>query len=108
MANMLNNKTVSFQEMVYQAVQKIPRGKVSTYGSVASMIGKRGAGRAVGNALNKNRNSDLVPCHRVVNSKGDLAKNFGMGGRDSQKEKLIKEGVEVENYQVPAKFIITL
>ncbi|MDD4179040.1 MAG: MGMT family protein [Candidatus Margulisbacteria bacterium] len=58
---------------VYEVVYNIPVGQVRTYGWVAKQIGKPGAARAVGNALNKNPFPIIVPCHRVV------AKN-GLGG----------------------------
>ena len=45
---------------------KIPTGKVLTYGQVAKLIGNERAARAVGNALSKNQNAPLIPCHRVV------------------------------------------
>lgn len=62
-----------FELKVYRAVKKIPKGEVRTYGWVARQIGRPGAARAVGNALNKNPFAPKVPCHRVV------AKN-GLGG----------------------------
>ena len=63
--------TFSFQEKVYNVVRKIPKGKVLTYKQVAVKMGNPGAARAVGNALNKNRNKD-VPCHRVIRSDGKV------------------------------------
>ena len=60
----------SFSEKVYAVVAKIPRGKTLTYREVARRAGSPRAYRAVGNILNKNRNSK-VPCHRVVRSDGD-------------------------------------
>lgn len=60
----------SFTERVYDVVRKIPKGKTLTYGQVAKAIGSPGASRAVGNALNKNRDLKNIPCHRVVRSDG--------------------------------------
>jgi O-6-methylguanine DNA methyltransferase len=60
----------SFTERVYEIVRKIPKGKTLTYGQVAQAIGSPGASRAVGNALNKNRDLKNIPCHRVVRSDG--------------------------------------
>lgn len=59
----------TFQAKVYAAVKKIPKGQTMTYKQIAKLIGKPLAYRAVGNALNKNRSSE-VPCHRVVRSDG--------------------------------------
>jgi len=58
-----------FEARVYQIVKKIPKGKVLTYKQVAEKLGNKNLARAVGNALNKNR--DLrVPCRRVIKSDG--------------------------------------
>ena len=56
--------------------------------------------RAVGNALHKNPDPSTIPCHRVVNSKGELAEAFVFGGVNIQKERLEKEGVEVIDNKV--------
>ncbi len=62
-------QTASFQKKVYEAVRKIPKGKVMTYKKVASLAGHFKAWRAVGNILNKNRDPK-IPCHRVIRSNG--------------------------------------
>lgn len=59
-----------FEKKVYTVVKKIPFGEVRSYAWVAEKIGKPGASRAVGNALNKNPFPIIVPCHRVVHSNG--------------------------------------
>lgn len=86
----------NFKEKVYELVQKIPKGKVTTYSSVASLLGHPGAARAVGNILHKNRNHQ-IPCHRVVHKDGKMSNNFGFGGIKIQKELLIKENVPLKN-----------
>ncbi len=90
----------SFSDKVYEAVMRIPRGKVATYGQVASAAGSGGAARAVGNALHKNPAFGTIPCHRVVNAKGELAEAFVFGGADVQKRLLEDEGVEVADDRV--------
>lgn len=60
----------TFTERVYDVVRKIPKGKTMTYGEVAKAMGAPGAARAVGNALNKNRDLKNIPCHRVIRSDG--------------------------------------
>lgn len=82
-------------EKIYAAVQKIPRGKVATYAQVAAMAGNPRMCRVVGNALHRNPYYGIVPCHRVVNAKGYLAKGFVFGGDGVQAEMLRAEGVEV-------------
>ena len=69
-------------DKIYRAVQRIPKGRVATYGQVATMAGNGNAARAVGNALHVNPAPGVIPCHRVVNAKGRLAPGFAFGGED--------------------------
>ena len=85
---------------IYEAVKKIPKGKVATYADVAEMAGDRNMARAVGNALHKNPDPITIPCHRVVNSKGELAGEYAFGGAWKQGQILESEGVEVNNGKV--------
>lgn len=78
---------MTFQESVYKVVKKIPKGKVLTYKQVAEKIGKPSAYRAVGNALNKNRNKN-VPCHRVIRSDGKVG---GYAWGSKKKEEILKK-----------------
>lgn len=80
---------------IYEAVKKIPKGRVATYGQVGEMAGDRKMARAVGNALHRNPEPGTIPCHRVVNAKGELAGGFAFGGVEVQAELLRAEGVEV-------------
>ncbi len=83
----------SFQRSVLRATSKVPFGCVTTYGAVASRIGKARASRAVGNALGANPVPILVPCHRVVASDGSLG---GFTGGLGLKRALLRvEGVAV-------------
>ena len=93
----------SFENRVYAAVREIPYGKVATYGQVAAMSGNGGAARAVGNALHRNPNPAVIPCHRVVNAQGRLAPNFAFGGDAEQQRRLEAEGVEVVDHHVNLK-----
>lgn len=95
----MKSKT-DFSQLVYQATQLIPFGFVATYQDIARKIGRPAASRAVGNALHHNPTMIVIPCHRVVNAKGRLAKNFGYHGQEGQKKLLESEGVLVENYLV--------
>lgn len=97
----MDNK--SFYDKFYNVVMKIPRGKVATYGQVAAAAGSGGAARAVGNALHKNPAFGVIPCHRVVNAKGELAEAFVFGGVNVQKNLLEEEGVEVVDNRVELK-----
>jgi methylated-DNA-[protein]-cysteine S-methyltransferase len=83
-----------FNQKVWQALKLIPRGKVTTYKSIAQFMGQPKAARAVGNACNKNPDAPIVPCHRVVKSDGRIG---GYAGGAKKKIQLLKkEGVSVE------------
>lgn len=90
----------NFNQKVYELAKKIPKGKVTTYKILAEAIGTK-AYRAVGNALSKNPYAPIVPCHRVVDSKGHLH-GFSRGLK-KKAELLMKEGVEVKNNKIDLK-----
>ena len=95
--------TYSPTKRIYEAVKKIPKGCVATYGKVAEMEGNPRMSRAVGNALHKNPDPEHIPCYRVVNSKGELAGAFAFGGENVQKKLLEADGIEVINGKVDLK-----
>ncbi len=80
------SQVTPFQRKVYEAILKIPKGQVQTYGQVARVIGKPKAARAVGQALKKNRWAPQIPCHRVVASAG----LGGYSGGLSRKRQLLR------------------
>lgn len=84
-------KKNNFFDRVYEAVKRIPKGKVMTYGQIAKILGTRDA-RRVGHALHANGSKD-VPCHRVVNRDGRLAPGYAFGGPNEQRSRLLDEGV---------------
>ena len=100
-----------FEEKVYSAAQKIPKGRVATYKSIAKAIGRPRAVRAVGNALNKNpfgydqkacpEPRRRVPCHRVVKSDGSIG-GFASGSKNKIKM-LQKEGILIKSGKVDLK-----
>lgn len=79
-----------FQRPVLSATARIPAGSVLTYAQMARTIGRPGAARAVGGALNRNPLPILVPCHRVVGSSGKLVGYAG--GIEAKRKLLILEG----------------
>lgn len=93
----------SAAKRIYEAVKKIPKGKVATYGQVAAMAGNKKMSRAVGNALHKNPEPGIIPCHRVVNSKGMLSGEFAFGGINAQTKLLEAECVKVIEGKVDLK-----
>ncbi len=85
---------------IYEAVKKIPYGRVATYAQIAELAGDRKMARAVGNALHKNPDPEIIPCFRVVNAKGELAGEFAFGGPGAQARLLEAEGIEVHDGKV--------
>lgn len=61
-----------FEIRVWETLLKIPVGKATTYGDIASSVGSPKAARAVGAAVGKNPMSFVVPCHRVIGKSGAL------------------------------------
>lgn len=92
--------TDSPTKRIYEAVKKIPKGKVATYSQIAELAGNKKMCRAVGNALHKNPNPSEIPCYRVVNAKGELSGAFAFGGADEQKNRLLADGIEVVDGKV--------
>lgn len=66
----LHLKGTDFQLKVWEALLKIPAGNLTTYGKLATCIGKPNASRAVGTAIGSNPIAYLIPCHRVIQSSG--------------------------------------
>ena len=95
--------TTSPSKRIYEAVKKIPAGKVATYGQIAELAGDKKMARAVGNALHKNPDPEHIPCFRVVNAKGELSGAFAFGGERTQAKLLEEDGVEVINGKVDLK-----
>mgnify|MGYP000049152856 FL=1 len=83
----------TFQILVWAEIDKIPKGKTLTYKKIAIKIGKPNAARAVANACGKNPNPIATPCHRVINSNGTIGGYSGVGGIQTKKYLLAKEGV---------------
>ena len=92
--------TDSPSKRIYEAVKKIPRGRVATYGQIAELAGDKKMARAVGNALHHNPDPDTIPCYRVVNAKGELSGAFAFGGIHSQEALLRADGIEVVDGRV--------
>mgnify|MGYP006140828741 CR=1 FL=1 len=85
-----------FQIKVWNAIAKIPRGKVMTYKELAKIIKKPKASRAVANACGKNPFPITIPCHRVIRSDGRLGGYSGKGGIKTKKKILESEGIKID------------
>ncbi len=93
-------KPSDFTARVYAIAAKIPKGKVATYGQLASLAGRPGAARAVGNAMRNNPSRREVPCHRVVGSTGALV-GYAFGkGVETKHQILKREGVAFTGHRV--------
>lgn len=68
----LHLKGTDFQLKVWEALLKIPLGRLTTYGTIAQYLQKPKASRAVGTAIGDNPVAFLIPCHRVIQSTGML------------------------------------
>lgn len=77
----------AFQQRVWQALLRIPMGRLSTYGEIARELGLPDAARAVGAAVGRNPLGIIVPCHRVIGSNGSLT---GYAGGLPRKESLLR------------------
>lgn len=90
----------TFERHVYALTAAIPPGRVSTYATLAAVMGKGGAARAVGQALRRNPYAPTVPCHRVVAAGGRLGGFSGQWGEATPNVQrkaalLVGEGVAV-------------
>jgi methylated-DNA-[protein]-cysteine S-methyltransferase len=78
-------------------VRRIPRGRVLSYKEVARLADRSKAWRAVGNILNKNRDS-RTPCHRVIKSNNEIG---GYRQGINKKASLLKkEGVVIQGWRI--------
>ncbi len=84
---------MSFRDRVYAITNKIPRGKVATYGQIAALAGNKNAARAVGMCMRTNPNAPHTPCHRVVAANGSLTGYSAGNGVITKKKMLQEEGV---------------
>lgn len=99
----------AFECRVYEALRRVPRGRVTTYAALARAVGIRSA-RAIGQALRRNPFAPEIPCHRVIASDGTIG---GFNGRREGAEvrrkmlRLIEEGVRFEDGRLtdPRRFI---
>lgn len=79
---------------IYQAVARIPKGRVASYGQIAQIAGLPGRARQVGYALHAIPGDTTLPWHRVVNARGEIS----LGGDSAriQIQRLLAEGVRFD------------
>ena len=84
---------------VYDVVRQIPKGKVTTYGYIAKLVGT--GARMVGWAMNQSHTQrPKVPAHRVVNRQGLLTGAMHFETPTRMQELLEKEGIKIEDNQI--------
>jgi len=81
------SEATQFQRKVWQATRLIPYGETRSYGWLAEKVAKPGAGRAIGQAMSKNRLPIIIPCHRVIAGDGSLG---GFTGGLDMKRRLLQ------------------
>lgn len=81
-----------FFEKVWDVVAEIPMGKVTTYGHIAAFLGNKRGARTVGWAM-KAAPGPHLPCHRVVNRKGELTARNRFATPHLMEERLRSEGI---------------
>src|SRR5215203_6193947 len=91
----------NFFQLVYDIVRKIPKGRVTSYGAIAAVLGTKSSARLVGWAMNgSHRMKPKVPAQRVVNRKGLLSGRIHFDYPEQMQELLEKEGVKIKDNQV--------
>ncbi len=80
-----------FHAKVYALVRKVPRGRVTTYGQIATLLGSPRVARQVGWAMAAC--DERVPWHRVINAKGGISSRGDVLRAQEQRERLEAEGV---------------
>ena len=83
------------RDRIYQVVRKIPRGKVATYGQIATLAGLKGHARQVGYALHDLPAGSALPWHRVINAQGRVSPRAEPSYVGIQHRLLEAEGVEI-------------
>lgn len=87
---------MSEYDRYYEVIRRIPRGRVTTYGTVATLAGMEGRARRVGYALAA-LTDDTVPWHRVINARGEISARPGGSGHRIQRALLETEGVTFDD-----------
>ncbi|MDH3281185.1 MAG: MGMT family protein [Gammaproteobacteria bacterium] len=98
---MKNPDTEDLYTRIWTLVSQITRGRVATYGQIATLAGSRRHARAVGYAL---KCAPMpLPWHRVINAKGEIAFPPTSTNYETQHKRLRREGIPVVNGRVDLK-----
>ncbi len=85
-----------FFQSVFQVVKLIPKGRVTSYGAIATYLGTKKSSRTVGYAMNASHAIPGIPAHRVVNRNGMLTGKMHFDTPYRMQELLELEGIKVE------------
>jgi methylated-DNA-protein-cysteine methyltransferase related protein len=96
-------KKPNFYARVYEIVEQIPEGKVTTYGAIAELLGMKGSSRMIGQALSALPEGSDVPAQRVINRIGALSAAHHFGGYDRLRGILKREGITFKGELVDLK-----
>ncbi len=90
-----------FFKDVFEVVELIPKGRVTSYGAIAKYLGAAKSSRVVGYAMNASHSAEkLIPAHRVVNRNGMLTGKMHFPTPDAMQERLEAEGIVVKKDQI--------
>lgn len=96
----LTEKNKDFFDLVHEVVKLIPKGRVTTYGAIASYLGSARSSRMVGWAMNASHKIEGIPAHRVVNRIGLLTGKMNFETPTTMEDRLTQEGINVVNDQI--------
>jgi len=97
----LDLRGTDFQHLVWLQVLESSYGQTTTYGEIATVLGRPKASRAVGQAVGANPVSIVVPCHRVMGAGGKL---IGYGGGIERKAALLELEQAGLQLRIPLKW----
>lgn len=83
---------------MYAAVNKIPYGRVATYGQIAKLAGLGGMAREIGYVLFDLPADSAIPWHRVINMRGEISARSMPGAENEQRLRLEQEGVKFDEH----------
>lgn len=92
-----SNLSGDFFDNVYEVVQLVPFGRVTSYGAIANYLGAKRSSRMVGWAMNAAHQYPSIPAHRVVNRNGLLTGKMHFSTPTEMEEKLMSEGISIKN-----------
>ena len=96
----MDQKRDFFQD-VFEVVELIPKGRVTSYGAIAKFLGAKKSSRLVGWAMNaSHKNGVNIPAHRVVNRNGQLTGKMHFETPSTMQERLETEGVKIVEDQI--------